>query len=292
MRKKLSCGQVIIYLVLTLTAVVCLLPFIHILALSFSSSAAVNGKRVSLWPVDFTLESYKFVLRSDKFISALIVSVLRVLSGVSLNMALMILTAYPLSRDSRRLPGRTAISWYFVVTMLISGGMIPSYLVMVKLKLLNTLWALILPGAVPVGNMIILMNFFRTMPKELEEAAEIDGAGCVRSLISILLPVAKPSLATVGLFCIVSHWNSWFDGLIYMNQASLYPLQTYLRTLIVDPDLLIRSAGDEYALLLAVLNARTARASQLFLGMLPVLVVYPFLQKYFTAGLVLGSVKG
>ncbi len=292
MQKKISLGQATIYLVLTLTAVLCLLPFIHILALSFSSSAAVNGKRVSLLPVDFTLESYKFVLRSDKFIRALVVSVIRVASGVSLNMLLMILTAYPLSRDSRRLPGRTAISWYFVVTMLISGGMIPSYLVMVKLKLLNSIWALILPGAVPVGNMIILMNFFRTMPKELEEAAEIDGAGCVRSLVSILLPVAKPSLATVGLFCIVSHWNSWFDGLIYMNQSTMYPLQTYLRTLIVDPDLLIRSAGDEYALLLAVLNARTARASQLFLGMLPVLVVYPFLQKYFTAGLVLGSVKG
>lgn len=292
MKKNITIGRLLIYLVLSVVALSCLLPFIHIFALSFSSSSAVNGKMVSLLPVDFTLESYKFVLRSDKFLTALWMSVKRVVLGVGLNMVLMVLTAYPLSRDSSKLPGRGVLSWYFVITMLIGGGMIPTYLVMVKLKMLNSIWALVLPGAVPVNSMIILLNFFRTIPKELEEAAEIDGAGLFRTLISVLLPVAKPSLATVGLFCIVGHWNAWFDGLIYMNQAKMYPLQSYLQTLIVDPELVIKNAGADYVRLLAMLNARTARAAQLFLGMLPILVVYPFLQKYFTTGLVLGSVKG
>lgn len=292
MKRKLTFGRLIIYAILCLAAMACLLPFVHILALSFSSSAAVNGKMVSLLPVDFTLESYRFVLRNKQFMTSLWVSVRRVFFGVSLNLVMMILTAYPLSKDDHALPGRTAVSWYFVITMLISGGMIPLYLVIVKLKLINSMLALILPGALPVGNMIILMNFFRTLPKELEEAAQIDGAGPVRVLFSVLLPVAKPSLATVGLFCIVSHWNSWFDGLIYMNQSSMQPLQTYLQTLIVDPETMLRSTGEDYVRLMAVLNARTARAAQLFLGMLPVLVIYPFLQKYFTKGLVLGSVKG
>lgn len=292
MKKTNATGQVIIYFVLTVSALTCLLPFVHILALSFSSSSAVNGGMVSLWPVDFTLESYKFVLKSDKFLNALIISVKRVLIGVSLNMILMIMTAYPLSRESSRLPGRAIISWYFVTTMLISGGLIPTYLVIVKLKLLNSLWALVLPGALPVSSMVILLNFFRTIPHELEEAAEIDGAGQLHTLLFVLLPVAKPSLATVALFSIVGHWNAWFDGLIYMNNTQMYPLQSYLQTLIVDPESVIRSAGADYVRLLAVLNARTARAAQLFLGMLPILLVYPFMQKYFTTGLVLGSVKG
>lgn len=270
----------------------CLLPFVHILALSFSSSSAVNGKLVSLWPVDFTLASYSFVLRSEKFGQALLISIQRVVLGVSLNMLFMILTAYPLSRSSQQLPGRNAIAWYFVATMLVGGGMIPSYLLIVQLKLLNSIWALVLPGVLPVGSMIILLNFFRTIPKELEEAAMIDGAGHFRTLIDILLPVAKPSLATVGLFCIVGHWNAWFDGLIYMSRPRMYPLQSYLQTLIIDPELMIKNAGADYVRLLAVLNARTARAAQLFLGMLPILLVYPFLQKYFTTGLVLGSIKG
>ena len=177
--------------------------------------------------------------------------------------------------------------------MLISGGMIPTYLVVTKLGLKDTIWSLILPGALPVYNMVILMNFMRGIPEEIEEAAVIDGATPFQILVRILLPVLKPALATVGLFCIVSHWNDWFSGMIYMNNPDNYPLQTYLQSLLQNFEQILQQQGaGDIQRLLVQMNARTGRAAQLFLGALPVMMIYPFLQKYFTKGLVMGSVKG
>lgn len=280
------------YVILTITAACCLLPFINLLAVSFSESSAVAAGDVTFWPVGFTLDSYKFVASSDKFLRAFVISIIRVILGVAVNMLMMVITAYPLSRDNKQLAGRNIYAWFFVITMLVGGGLIPTYLVIVKTGLINSIWALILPGALPVYNMVILLNFFRELPKELEEAARIDGASFWSVLWKIILPVSKPALATVGLFCIVSHWNSWFDGLIYMNAPRMYPLQSYLQTMIMNPEQMLQAAGSDYTKLLAMVNARTSRAAQLFLGALPILCVYPFLQKYFTTGLVMGSVKG
>ena len=238
------------------------------------------------------MDSSKFVASSDKFLRAFVISIIRVILGVAVNMLMMVITAYPLSRDNKQLAGRNIYAWFFVITMLVGGGLIPTYLVIVKTGLINSIWALILPGALPVYNMVILLNFFRELPKELEEAARIDGASFWSVLWKIILPVSKPALATVGLFCIVSHWNSWFDGLIYMNTPRMYPLQSYLQTMIMNPEQMLQAAGSDYTKLLAMVNARTSRAAQLFLGALPILCVYPFLQKYFTTGLVMGSVKG
>lgn len=280
------------YVILTITAACCLLPFINLLAVSFSESSAVAAGNVTFWPVGFTLDSYKFVASSDKFLRAFVISIIRVILGVAVNMLMMVITAYPLSRDNKQLAGRNIYAWFFVITMLVGGGLIPTYLVIVKTGLINSIWALILPGALPVYNMVILLNFFRELPKELEEAARIDGASFWSVLWKIILPVSKPALATVGLFCIVSHWNSWFDGLIYMNTPRMYPLQSYLQTMIMNPEQMLQAAGSDYTKLLAMVNARTSRAAQLFLGALPILCVYPFLQKYFTTGLVMGSVKG
>ena len=156
----------------------------------------------------------------------------------------------------------------------------------------NSIWSLILPGALPVYNMIILMNFMRNMPEEIEEAAMIDGAGTIRILVQIILPLLKPALATVGLFCMVSHWNDWFGGMIYMSKPEDYPLQTYLQTLLQSFEQIMQKSSNDYAAVLAMMNVRTGRAAQMFLGALPIMLVYPFLQKYFTQGLVLGSVKG
>ena len=182
---------------------------------------------------------------------------------------------------------------YFVITMLVSGGMIPTYLVVTGLGLKDTIWALILPGALPVYNMVILMNFMRGIPEEIEEAAAIDGASPFQILTRVLLPILKPALATVGLFCIVTHWNDWFSGMIYMNNPDNYPLQTYLQSLLQNFEQLLRTqSSKDIQALLAKMAARTGRAAQLFLGAIPVMVIYPFLQKYFTKGLVLGSVKG
>jgi putative aldouronate transport system permease protein len=280
------------HIILIATGFLCLAPFVNLLAISFSGSAAVAGGKVLFWPVDFTTASYEFALRGNKFFTALWISVQRVILGVSVNLALMICAAYPLSKSKKQFMGRNYYMVFFVFTMIISGGLIPTYLVVVKLGLLNSLWALVLPGALPVGTMVILMNFIRQMPQDIEEAAMIDGAGVFRRLFNILLPLLKPALATVGLFCTVGHWNDWFSGIIYMQNPQRYPLQSYLQTLLLSMETIMRIASNDYIALLAMMNARTGRAAQLFLAALPMMIVYPFLQKYFVKGLVIGSIKG
>ena len=280
-------------LILVVVSLTCVLPFLNLLAISFSDAAAVSAGKVGFLPIDFTLSAYEFALKGGKFVRALLISFERVLLGVGLNLILMILTAYPLSKTKKKVSGRNVYMVFFVITMLVSGGMIPTYLVVTGLGLKDTIWALILPGAVPVYNMIILMNFMRGIPEEMEEAAAIDGANPFQILIKVLLPVLKPALATVGLFWIVTHWNDWFSGMIYMNNPENYPLQTYLQTLLQNFEQLLRTQGaQDVQALLVQMDARTGRAAQLFLGAIPVMVIYPFLQKYFTKGLVLGSVKG
>jgi putative aldouronate transport system permease protein len=280
------------YTILTVTAILCLLPFINLLATSLSGGTAVAAGEVKFWPVDFTWKSYEFVMKSEQFSQALYVAVERVVLGVGVNMFLTILAAYPLSKERGNFRWRSAYSWFFIVTILFSGGLIPWYVVISKTGLIDSIWALILPGALPVFNVIVLLNFFRGLPKELEEAAFIDGASHWTVLWKIFAPLSKPALATLTLFCVVNHWNSWFDGLILMNRSEHYPLQSYLQTVIINPENFISMARGEYSDLLNFVNARTSRAAQLFVGTLPILLVYPFLQKYFTSGLVLGSVKG
>lgn len=285
--------NVINYTILLLLSLTCVLPFIHLLALSFSGSAAVTAGKVVFLPVDFTLASYEFALKGEKFLRALFISLERVALGVGVNLILMVITAYPLSKTNKQVAGRKWYMIFFAVTMLISGGMIPTYLVVTRLGLKDSIWSLILPGALPVYNMIILMNFMRGIPEEMEEAAAIDGASPIHILVRIILPVLKPALATVGLFCIVNHWNDWFGGMIYMNNPQNYPLQTYLQSLLQNfEQIMQKGRGLEMQEVMAQMNVRTGRAAQLFLGAIPVMVVYPFLQKYFTKGLVLGSVKG
>jgi putative aldouronate transport system permease protein len=267
---------------------------VNLLAISFSDSAPVSAGRVVFWPVDFTLSSYRYALTGGKFLRAFAVSVERVILGVGANMVMMILFAYPLSKNTEKFRGRNLYMIYFVITMIVGGGLIPTYLVVVKLGLLNNIWALILPGILPLSSGIMLMNFMRQMPQDIEEAAMIDGAGVFYRLVRVLLPLLKPALATVGLFSIVGHWNDWFSGMIYMQSPDRYPLQTYLQNMVTNIDLILRQMNEtgNYYLLMDAINARTGRAAQLFLGALPVLAIYPFLQKYFVKGLVLGSVKG
>jgi putative aldouronate transport system permease protein len=278
---------------LLILSISCVLPFIHLLAVSFSSSTAVAAGEVGLFPVDMTVYSYEYALKGGRFLRALWVSCKRVFLGVGLNLILMVLTAYPLSKSKERMKGRNLYMLFFVITMLISGGMIPTYLVVVRMGLKNSIWSLILPGAIPVYQMIILMNFMRGLPAEVEEAARIDGAGSFCILLRIILPLLKPALATVGLFSVVGHWNEWFSGMIYMSHPENYPLQTYLQTLLVNFEQIMQNSGSaDYMQLLSKMNVRTGRAAQLFLAALPVMCLYPFLQKFFTKGLVVGSVKG
>lgn len=278
------------YTFLIAMSCLCLLPLVHVVALSFSSSSAATAGLVTLWPVNFTIKSYDFVLGRSEFVTSLGITLQRVALGVSTNMLLTLLCAYPLAKEAKAFRWRTSYAWFFVLTILFSGGLIPSYMVVMKTGLLDSIWALILPGAVPVFNVILLLNFFRGLPKELEESAFIDGAGHWIALWKIYIPLSAPALATISLFAIVFHWNSWFDGLIYMNAPERYPLQSYLQTVIIARDLTLISTAD--LSLYAEVSDRTSKAAKIFLGALPILMVYPFLQRFFMKGIVLGSVKG
>lgn len=278
------------YALLTLTAVLCLLPLIHVIALSFSDNAAVSGGLVTLWPVRFTWEPYAYVLERSAFWRAFGVTLQRAALGTIVNVLLVILLAYPLSMSGEKLRARTLYVWIFFFTMLFNGGLIPTYILIKEIGIMDTLWALILPGAVTVFNLILMLNFFRQVPEELEDAAMIDGAGHWRTLWQIYVPISTPAIATITLFCVVGHWNAWFDGLIYMRDAAHYPLQSYLQTIVVKFDFQTMSATD--AQRLAQLNDRSVKAAQMVVAAVPILLVYPFLQKYFVSGIKLGSVKG
>jgi putative aldouronate transport system permease protein len=280
------------YTLLIVTGLICLLPFINLLAISFSGNSAVSAGKVFFRPVDFTLSAYEFAVTNGKFFTALLVSVKRIVLGLGVNLIFMICAAYPLSKSKVQFRARNIYMVYFLTTMLVSGGLIPTYILMVKLGLIDSIWSLVLPGALPVGTMVILMNFMRQMPQDIEEAAVIDGAGFFNRLVRVMLPLLKPALATVSLFCIVGHWNDWFGGIIFMNLPQNYPLQSYLQKLLSTIEQMMRLSGADYVALLSMMNARTGRAAQLFLATLPMMLIYPFLQKYFVKGLVLGSVKG
>ncbi|RKN70682.1 carbohydrate ABC transporter permease [Paenibacillus ginsengarvi] len=278
------------YGLMVILAFVCLFPLIHVLALSFSSSSAAEAGRVGLLPVEFTLKAYEFVLGKDAFVRSFAISLERLAIGTVFNMVLCVLLAYPLSKEARDFKMRTVYVWFFFITAIFGGGLIPTYMTVKNTGLMDTIWALILPGAVPVFNVILVLNFFRSLPKELEEAAFIDGAGHLRTLWSVYVPLSKPVLATVLLYTMVGHWNSWFDGLIYMNDPHNYPLQSYLQTVIIQQDFSAMSDSDVE--LMRQLSSQTVKAAQIFLGALPIIIVYPFLQKFFVKGIVLGSVKG
>ncbi len=276
------------YVFLAVFALLCLAPIVHIFAVSLSGRAPATGGFVSFWPIDFTIENYQEVMGSRTFLRSFMISVLRVVTGTSLNITLIILTAYPLSKTPRVFKGRNIFIWFFVFAMLFDGGLIPSFLVVRSLGLLNTLGALILPGAVPIFSVILMMNFFRDVPKELEESALIDGASHWRVLWHIYIPLSLPAIATLTLFAAVNHWNAWFDGLIYMTDNANYPMQTFLRTVVVELDLTNVGIDPRD---LQRLSDRAIRGAQIIVATVPILVVYPFLQRYFISGIKLGAVK-
>ena len=284
--------NVVNYLFIIIVCLSCILPIIHILAISFSAPHYAAAGLVHLTPRGFTVGAYVFTFEAGAFLRAFWITIQRTVLGVAINMVFIILVAYPMSKSTLQFSARNIYMVFFAITMIFGGGLIPFYILMVNIGLLDTMWALVLPGALPVFSMLILMNFIRGLPSELEEAALMDGAGYVTILVKILLPVLKPSLATVALFAIVFHWNEWFHGMILITNPENIPLQTYLRALLESFAAILRQAGSDPSDIVGRLNEQTGRAAQLFLAMLPVLIVYPFLQKYFAKGLVIGSVKG
>jgi putative aldouronate transport system permease protein len=270
-------------------ALSCIIPMVHLLALSLSDRAAATGGLVTLWPIRFTTISYKKVLEAGAFLSAMSISVQRTLFGTLLQMALVILTGFALSKNNEEFPGRNIIMGVVLFAYIFNGGLIPWFLIIRKLGMLNTLWALIIPQALPLWSVILMMNFFRRVPKEIEEAAIIDGASYWQVLLNIFLPISIPALATLTLFGAVGHWNAWFDGLVLIADRNKIPLQTFLRTIVIRMDMneLMRKPED-----FGLYSDRSLRAAQTLVTVVPILIVYPFLQRYFIHGITLGAVKG
>jgi putative aldouronate transport system permease protein len=276
------------FAILLAASLACILPLVHILAVSFSAKEPANADLVGLWPIGFNTDAYAQTFSNTNFLRSMLVSVERVVLGTGIGMLVTVLTAYPLSKINTRFRGRAAYTWFFVFTMLFNGGLIPTYIVVQRLHLMNSIWALVLPGVVSAWNIVLLLNFFKTVPRELEEASLIDGANHFKTLLYIYVPISMPSLATLSLFTMVAHWNSWFDGMIYLTEAKKWPLSTLLQTIVVTEDFSKINLQPEDVKLI---SNQTVKASQIFIGAIPILLVYPFLQKYFVKGMVLGAVK-
>lgn len=281
-------ADILIYLTVIFMTMCSLFPLLNMVAISFSDKAAASANMVGLVPVDFTTSAYKTLLGESQFWVSFWISIKRVFLGTIINMILTILLAYPLSKSKREFKGHDVYMYIVIFAMLFSGGMIPIYLTIKSYGLLNSIWALILPGAVPVFNVILLMNFFKGVPKSLEEAAAIDGASKLTILLKIYLPISMPALATIILFCIVNHWNDFFSGLVYMNKTSMYPLQTYIQQLSVD---MSQITDPEQLKRFAQVSNKTLDAAKIVVSTIPLLIIYPFLQKYFVSGIVIGAVK-
>ena len=283
------------YSFLGILAIICVIPFFHLLAVSFSADKFTATGSVFLVPKGVTLQAYEYLIAKKEFFSALVISVLRTVSGTALSLVIIVLSAYPLSKTNGKFKGRTCVTWFFLITMFFSGGLFATYFLYKQLKLLNNFLVFILPGACDVWFILMLMNFFRGIPPALEEAALIDGAKQFTVLFKIYLPLALPSIATIILFTAIGQWNSWFDGIMFMNDPSDYPLQSYLYNMIISSDPTKQSnftMTPEQLEAMKNIGGKNLQASQIFLGLLPIALVFPFLQKYFISGITVGSVKG
>lgn len=281
------------YFLLTALSLTALLPFVNVIAKSFSSEWAVVSGKVYLLPVDPTLDTYLYVLKGSIFFRAFGISAFITVAGTAAALLFTCMTAYPLSRGHLR--GRKIILYAWVIVMLFSGGMIPNYLLYKSLGMLDTLWALVLPGVVSAYNLFIIKNYFESLPDSLEEAARIDGASNMRVLFQIILPVSTPMLATIGLFYAVGYWNDYFTARLYITNPALRPLQLYLYELVTHSQRVLEEGidaqsftGDEKM----NVTPDSIRAAAIILSTVPILLVYPYLQKYFIKGIVIGSVKG
>ena len=284
--------EIINYSLLGLTAILCIIPVVHVFAVSLSSAGPAAAGRVGLWPIGVNLQAYEYVMSKPEFGRSLWITFQRTVIGTSISIVLTILTAYPLSKDKTQFKARSIFVWVFYFTALFGGGLIPTYLVVNQTGIIDSIWALTIPDAVAIANIVLMLNFFRRLPKEIEEAALIDGAGQWRILLNIVVPVSKAVIATVVLFQMVYHWNEWFYGRIYMNKTINYPLQAYLRGLIAPDAVGLEMMTMDEALAYINVNTQNSKAAQIFVAAIPIIITYPFLQKYFATGIVLGSVKG
>lgn len=273
-------------ILLSAIAISMIYPFIHLLAIALSSPGAVLSQSVGIIPKGgVTFETFKQVIESSTMTRTMGNTVFITVVGTLVNMILTILMAYPLSR--RYIVIRGFIMKIIIFTMLFNGGMIPNYYLISKLGLIDSYWALILPGAISAFNMIILISFFQTIPSELEDAAHIDGAGDFKILIQIVIPLSLAGIATISLFYAVAKWNTFMNAILYINSMKKYPLQVVLRQIILQNEAISSSTDD-----ILSMPPESKKAASIFFSVVPILCAYPFLQKYFVKGVMIGAIKG
>jgi len=278
----------VIIVIVSLYALICLLPFIHIVAGSFTTGAELLRKGFVLIPTEYSLEAYRYIFSTSTLVRSLGVTIYLTVVGTVINVIFTALLAYPLARKD--VAGRQTILKLILFTMLFNGGMIPSFLLVKQLGLLNSLWSLILPGLVGAFILIILKTFFQQLPDSIEESAKIDGANDLQILLKIVLPLSMPGIATISLFYAVGHWNTFMQAVLYINNSELWPIQVLLRQIILMSS---GNIGDSSIMDEGVVPpAQTVKMGVIVIATVPILLVYPFLQKHFTKGVMLGSVKG
>ena len=291
LKKKITVGTICNYAIITLITFCCLYPFLNVIAYSLSGYNAVLSGRVTFYPIDFTLDAYKEILKRSQIWLAMRTTVVVTIMGTALSLLLTVCAAYALSRDY--LPGRKLFTGFILFTMYFGGGMIPTFLVVQGLGLTNTVWAMIVPGMLSVYNVIVLRTSFESVPESLYESAALDGANHWHMLTKITIPLSKAALATITLFYAVGKWGEWYNALVYLQKRrDLYPLQMFLRELLVvqeDMDALLSSSVGASAD--AYLLKEVIKYATIIVTTVPILCVYPFLQKYFVKGVLIGGVK-
>jgi ABC-type glycerol-3-phosphate transport system permease component len=285
---EFTTGSLINYVILTLLIIVCVYPFLNVIATSLSSNRAVLSGSVTIYPIEFTLNAYKDILHKSQIWLSMKVTVIVTLLGTALGLVLTILAAYALSR--KRLKGKGWISGIILFTMYFSGGIIPTFLVVKDLGLYNSLASLYIPSAVSVFNFIVMRTFFRELPESLEEAAYLDGASDIQILVRVVLPLSLPIIATIGLFYAVGYWNDYFSALLYIQTPEKFTLQLRLRSLLFTEELNQLGASSDG--LGNTVMAESLKMTCIVVGTLPIIIIYPWLQKYFVKGVMLGSIKG
>ncbi|WP_019534528.1 carbohydrate ABC transporter permease [Paenibacillus ginsengihumi] len=276
----------VIIALVAIASVLCLVPMLHIFALSLSGNSAIMAGKVTIIPLDIDLTAYRSVFGNAQMIRSLVFTIVLVALFTVISMAMTIMAAYPLTK--KHLKGRDFFLFVIVVTMFFSGGMIPEYLLVKNLNLLDSIWALILPGAINAFYLLIIKTFFSSIPVELEESARMDGASSFRILIGVVLPLSLPVLATLSLFYAVGRWNGFMDALLYITDQNLYPLQLRLYEMVMNSQVnsMLEGLGTSPPV------PESLKAASIMFATIPILLVYPWLQRYFVSGMMIGAVKG
>jgi putative aldouronate transport system permease protein len=276
--------QIVSFILVTVYMILALVPFLNIIAKSFSDEASVLGGEIGIIPKNFNVKAYAVVLGNSEFLRSLAISIYVTVVGTALNMIATVLIAYPLSKDW--LKGRRVFRFLYIFTLLFSGGLVPTYMVVRSVGLIDNLFSLMLPNLVGVFQMILVSNYFITIPVDVEESAKMDGASNTIILYKIMIPLAMPVIATITLFYAVAHWNQFFQALMYLNRRDLRPLQLYLRDLILQAD-----NNQMNADIMRDVPMESVQGATLVAATVPILLVYPFLQRYFVKGITIGAVK-